>query len=65
MPLKSFTMRERCVTCGRRLKISEINMCSCGTPVCSRHRYHTDHECTRVFEHKVEASLKKKKIAKI
>lgn len=41
------TKRESCYTCGKKLKLSEINLCSCGVPVCYNHRYYTEHECLR------------------
>jgi hypothetical protein len=56
----------RCATCNKKLKITELNLCSCGTPVCFRHRYSTDHGCTRDFTRGVDmVHLKKDKVLKI
>lgn len=57
--------RQSCITCGKRLKLTEINLCSCGKPVCTKHRYHTEHECDRVLVYHIDPCITPKKVVKI
>lgn len=64
-PEKTRIERAKCSTCGKKLKLSEINMCSCGLPVCSKHRYYTEHECLRKIVYLPGKSVVPTKVVKI
>ena len=65
IPGKTIIHKTTCSTCGKKLKITEENLCTCGTPVCTKHRYHTEHECTRDFVHHPEKGIRPTKVVKI
>ena len=44
----------RCIVCNRKLKVFELNLCSCGKDVCMLHREKTKHNCLNSEEIKLE-----------
>jgi hypothetical protein len=38
-------IKAKCVVCGKKLKLIEENLCSCGSDVCMVHRNKFDHDC--------------------
>jgi hypothetical protein len=38
-------IKAKCVVCGKKLKVIEKNLCSCGSDVCMVHRNKFDHDC--------------------
>lgn len=54
---------QKCVTCGKKLRVFEYNICSCGFPVCIRHI--TDHGCNKVNVIKTMERCVSHKVSKI
>ena len=44
----------RCIICNRKLKVFELNLCSCEKNVCMLHKEKTQHDCTNYKDIKLE-----------
>ena len=45
-------MSQKCIICKRKLKITEMNLCSCSKHICFEHKDKSSHNCN-IFPKKI------------
>lgn len=46
MKIQEVRCKKKCVICKKKLKIFEMNLCSCGKKLCIKHVQRFSHRCT-------------------
>lgn len=60
--VKVMCKRGRCQVCKKKLKAYEGKMCSCEALLCMKHRYKSDHSCTKGLVLKLSKKIIPKKV---
>ena len=58
-------IKRKCIVCGKKLKIIEKDLCSCGADVCMIHRNKFDHDCKNGMVQGIGDKIIASKIQKI